>query len=96
MIKIFGKKLIIEIDCEDNNPLSILGDIQTGVMNMIEVANLNNSENGFNTLDWGITQISRLMKEMLLTGDQMAHMSNNMTKDETSKFNEYLCESHFS
>jgi hypothetical protein len=95
MIKILGKKLIIEIDCKDNNPLSILGGIQTGVMNMIEVANLNNGENGFNTLDWGITQISRLMKEMLLTGDQMVFMSDNMEKDEISKFNECLGESHF-
>ena len=88
MVRIKENKLIIEIDCGKNAPLALLGDLQTGIMNVIEVVDYETSHSNFNTIQWGIVQLSRLMKEMLISSDQLSDINMSFTDGAVNKFNE--------
>ena len=88
MVRIKENKLIIEIDCGENAPLALLGNLQTGIMNVIEVVDYETSHSDFNTIQWGIVQLSRLMKEMLISSDQLSDINKSFTDGAVNKFNE--------
>jgi hypothetical protein len=87
MVKITNNKLIIEIDCSSYpSPLSLLAMFQEGLLNMIEVADLDASHHSNQTLEFGTVQIARLIKEMSVSADQF-YLISKLIKGKEEMFN---------
>ena len=87
MIRIAENRLIIEIQCKDESPLSLLANIKEGLLNMIEVADLERSHHAHDTLDFGMVQIARLIKHMSISADQLEVINNLLTAKTEAEFN---------
>lgn len=85
MVRISENKLTIEINC--NNPLSTLADFQKGLLNMMEIANLNSQEHAPDIIKDGMFYTSRLIKEMLISPGQNEIINDTISKDGLTRFN---------
>lgn len=86
MVRINKDKLIIEINC--NNPLATLVNFQTGLMTMIQIANLD-CMSGTETVKEGVWHTSKLIKEMSVSFDQMERISDHLNDEEIQEFNRW-------
>jgi hypothetical protein len=64
-----------------------LADFQNGLLNMIEIANLNSHEHALDTIKEGVIQTSRLIKEMLISPDQNEIINNTLSDERLNRFN---------
>lgn len=90
MIRLNGQKLIIEIDCgEHQAPLSLLSDLQTGLINLLATAPFAIGNYSEEKINWGVSMGTELLEEMIISKDQIQHLSDILTETQVKEFNRW-------
>lgn len=87
MIRLEKNKLIIEIDSMGGSPLAMLYNFQSGLINILQVADTFAKDNPPYQVYNGLYFAKRLLEEMILTETQNEILEGSLTANELEKFN---------
>ncbi|MEO6456544.1 MAG: hypothetical protein ABIN97_20880 [Ginsengibacter sp.] len=88
MILIENDALIIKIPCGENEkPLACLADLQRGLILTLRI--LDHSMLSDNDFQFSLVTLSDLLKEILISQDQLCHINRDFSPEQMEDFNKW-------
>lgn len=89
MIRLEKNKLIIEIECKNSSPLSVLAEYQLALIDLIHIADLKTGHHSESEINNGMHFTTNLLKEMNLTEDQANVLNTSLSESKLKEFNNW-------